>query len=87
MNAPQTAEDLNEKYDPMSRDELIAECERLRERCKWFEGYVKVCDNEIGRARGVLPTAGPNRCEHGVWAGDVCYQCDQMESKHSTRGD
>jgi hypothetical protein len=30
------AEDLNEKYDPMSRDELIARCERLeRERSEW----------------------------------------------------
>jgi hypothetical protein len=25
-----TAEDLNARYDPMSRDELIAECEKLR---------------------------------------------------------
>lgn len=31
------------------------------------------------------PDVPSNRCEHGVWAGDVCYKCDAMESKHSTR--
>lgn len=29
MNAPLTTEELNRRYDPMTRDELIAECERL----------------------------------------------------------
>lgn len=30
MNAPLAADELNARYDPMTRDELIAECERLR---------------------------------------------------------
>lgn len=30
MNAPLPADELNARYDPMTRDELIAECERQR---------------------------------------------------------
>jgi len=29
-DAPLSTEELNARYDPMSRDDLIAECERLR---------------------------------------------------------
>lgn len=32
---------------------------RLSERLKWYENYVKACDNEIRRARGVMPADVP----------------------------
>ena len=37
--------------------QLIEEVESLRERNAWLENYVKACDNEIRRARGVLPAS------------------------------
>lgn len=34
---------------------MAGEIARLRERNAWLENYVKACDNEIRRARGVVP--------------------------------
>jgi hypothetical protein len=44
-----TTDELNKRYDPMNRDELIAECERLRNA---ITGYVNA------RLAGLGSTAG-----------------------------
>jgi len=44
-----TEDDINARYDPMNRDELIAECERLRARVKWLEDWKDACEDTIAR--------------------------------------
>jgi hypothetical protein len=52
-----TAEDLNARYDPMSRDELIAECERLRQietAARNFIGVMFLSNHQPGEALAKL---------------------------------
>lgn len=60
------ADELNARYDPMNRDELIAECERLRELLSIAQDRNAEHCAEVQRLERVLKdiialTTGPDR--------------------------